>query len=255
MGKVFWAARNCTLREELVAIDRTFRSELDALYGEELASLSRESAEPGIELAITKERLMAIDLGTYDGLVTYPAGRNWPLERRKILFLQTAVRLGFDYIGKVVPMTHFFFGQTLSEPFLPVVVPIEIGDPFFPPPFDIARETPQQWVTKAKQEFNKHCDGIAQQISQWRGSLIASGKLKEFDRPRSSSGIAGQKKAGIADERTAFEWAARYFFTDQSWADIGKHHPLPNQRKAKRRDQVRKRATRILKDLGLPVWK
>ena len=77
-------------------------------------------------------------------------------------------------------MTHFFFGHTLSEPFLPVVGPIEIGDPFFPPPFDIARETPQQWVTKAKQEFNKHCDGIAQQISQWRGSLIASGKLKEL---------------------------------------------------------------------------
>ena len=49
MGKVFWAARNCTLREELVAIDRTFRSELDALYGEEFLrclvnQLSQESS-------------------------------------------------------------------------------------------------------------------------------------------------------------------------------------------------------------------
>jgi hypothetical protein len=255
LGKVYWAARNCALREELVAIDRTIRPELDALYGEELASLPRESTEPRIESAITKERLMAIDLSQNDGLVTYPADRNWPLERKKILFLQTAVRLGFDYSSKVVPMTRPFFGQTLNEPFEPVVVPSEIADPFSPPPFDIARQTPQQWVTQANQEWEKYRDGIVHQISEWRRPLIERGELKEFDRPRKSSGIAGQKKVAIVDEHTAFEWAARYFFSDDSWADIAKRYPLPTQQRAKRRDQVRKRATAILGDLGLPVRK
>src|ERR1019366_3411561 len=110
-----------------------------------------------------------------------------------------------------------------------------------------------QWVTEANQEWKKYRDGIVDQISEWRRSLIEHGELREFDRPRRSSGIAGQKKVAIVDEHTAFEWAARHFFTDASWADIAKRYPLPTR--AKLRDQIRKRATAILGDLGLPVRK
>ena len=35
------------------------------------------------------------------------------------------------------------------------------------------------------------------------------------------------REAAITDERTGFEWAARYFFTADSWADIARRYPAP----------------------------
>jgi hypothetical protein len=37
---------------------------------------------------------LAVDLSKYDDLLTYPAGKDWPKERCKLLFLQIALRLG-----------------------------------------------------------------------------------------------------------------------------------------------------------------
>jgi hypothetical protein len=49
---------------------------------------------------------------------------------------------------------------------------------------------------------------------------IAKGELKEFERRRKPSGVAGLKKSPIAGERIAFEWAARHLFLNESWAVI-----------------------------------
>lgn len=249
LGHVFWAARNCDTPNDFATIDRTVGAQI------ETRQLNRRAlAQVKVEKRIAKDRLMAVNLSGYDDLITYPPGRDWPLERKKLLFLQTAVRLGVEW-ADVVRMTRPFFKRTLSELFLPVVVPVTIGDPFFPPPYDIARQTPQDWMAKADLAWKKYRDGMAQQISDWRSALIARGKLKEFERRRKNSGVAGLKKAAIADERAAFEWAARRFFNDALWAEIAKLYPSLNQPRAKRRDQIRKRSTAILKDLGLPVRK
>jgi hypothetical protein len=249
LGHVYWAARNCNTQNDFATINRTVGAQIDTRKPNR-----RALAQVKVEKRIAKDRLMAVDLSGYDGLITYPTGRDWPLERKKLLFLQTAVRLRVEW-DDVVRMTRPFFKRTLSELFQPVVVPMEIGDPFFPPPYDIARQTPQHWMAEADLEWKKYRDGMAQQISDRRNALIARGELKEFERRRKNSGVAGLKKAAIADERTAFEWAARRFFTDALWAEIAKQYPSPNQPRAKRRDQIRKRSTAILKDLGLPVRK
>lgn len=249
LGQVYWAARNSNTQNDFATIDRTVGAQIDTRQPNR-----RALARAKVEEHITKDRLMAVDLSGYDDLVTYPTGRDWPLERKKLLFLQTALRLGVEW-DDVVRMTRPFFERRLSELFLPVVVPVGIGDPFFPPPFDIARQTLQHWMKAADLAWKKYLDEMAHEILVWRNGLIARGELKEFERQRKNSGISGLKKTAIADERTAFEWAARHFFTNSSWADIAKLYPSRNQPRAKRRDQIRKRSTTILKELGLPVRK
>jgi hypothetical protein len=59
-----------------------------------------------------KMRILNIDLSDYDGLVTFPAGIDWPFERAKLRFLQTALRLDIPW-GTVVQFTAPYFGQTL----------------------------------------------------------------------------------------------------------------------------------------------
>src|ERR1035438_7885134 len=44
-----------------------------------------------------KARILEIDLSAYDELITYPVEVDWPRERRKIIFLQTALRLAIPW--------------------------------------------------------------------------------------------------------------------------------------------------------------
>ena len=211
---------------------------------------------------LTKEQLLAIDLSEYDQLVTYLAGIDWPLQRKKILFLQTAVRLSCPWL-EIVQLTYPYFGQTLTPPFDPVVVLTDLK-PFTPPPFDVARQTPGQWAVAADKAWNEHRTDILNQISEWRRTQIDQGVLKEFKRPRRHSGIGGLGKAAIAEERTAFEWAV-HAFLQVSWSRIAKQYPPlagwhknpveASKQKRRRADQIRKRAQAILEDLGLRLRK
>src|ERR1019366_3842497 len=65
-----------------------------------------------------------------------------------------------------------------------------------------------------------------------RQNLLDNDVLREFDRPRRSSGIAGQRKAPITAESDGFIWAALYFFSAQfgkpmTWARLAELYPLP----------------------------
>ena len=211
---------------------------------------------------LTKEQLVAIDLSQYDQIVTYPGGVDWPLERKKILFLQTAVRLGCPWCD-VVQWTHPYFGHVLRPPFDPVVEPTDMQS-FTPPPFDVARQTPGQWATAADEAWNEYRTGILCQISEWRRTQINQGALKELPRPRRSSGIQGLDKAAIAEEKTAFEWAVCAFL-GAPWSIIARYYPPlsgwhkdPNaaaKQRRKRAGQIRKRVQAILGDLRLPLRK
>src|SRR5579863_5572221 len=105
LGRAYWAARNCTEP-----------AKFEKLSHELLSRSLRKLNEPIVEQAISLDRLMAIDLSKYDDLVTYTTDRDWPRERKKIRFLQTAVRLGYDP-ALVVKLTGGFFGKALKTPF------------------------------------------------------------------------------------------------------------------------------------------
>ena len=70
-----------------------------------------------------KARILSIDLSVFDDLVTYPAGVDWSCERRKLLFLQTALlqNIPWDLVAR---FTAPYFGQTLRSPFSPSSHPI-----------------------------------------------------------------------------------------------------------------------------------
>jgi hypothetical protein len=177
-----------------------------------------------------RERILGIDLSIYDELVTYPAGVDLPLERKKILFLQTALGIGIPW-PDVVQLTSRYFGQTLHFPPMSVVVPIQLP-PFTPPAFDIARQTPEQWSEAADVAWKAYRVMAVHRFQEQRQKLLDDDALREFDRPRRSSGIAGQKKAPITDELEGFIWAAVCFFSAQfgrpvKWADLAEHYPLP----------------------------
>jgi hypothetical protein len=213
-----------------------------------------------------KERILAIDLSIYDELVTYPAGIDWPLERKKILFLQTALRLGVTW-ADVVQFTTPHFGTTLHSPPMPLVDPIQVP-PFTPPAFDIARQTPDQWGASADQAWKTYLAMAADGLREQRQKFLDDGALKEFDRPRRTSRKASQKKAPIADELDRFMWAVVRFFSAQfgqpvKWADLADSCPLPGvpqyprppaiKAKRKRAEQIRHRIIKVLEDLGLPA--
>lgn len=61
------------------------------------------------------ERILGVDLSVYDDLITFPAGGvDWPYERKKILFLQTALRCGVPW-DDVVRLTAPYFGASSAE--------------------------------------------------------------------------------------------------------------------------------------------
>jgi hypothetical protein len=211
---------------------------------------------------LTKKQLLDIDLSRYDRLVTYPADNNWPLEREKILFLQTAVRLGFPFYY-VVHATRERFGATLKPPpYYAAVFPAQLN-PFLPPVFDVARQTPEEWGVAADRAWHAYRAAGVRELSEWRQREIDGGSIKEFKRRRKSDKLA-RRKVAIADEKTAFEWAVHWFL-GTSLTKLAFKYPPPSgyskiPRKAakerrKRAEQIRSRATLILKRLGVLEFK
>jgi hypothetical protein len=105
------------------------------------------------------------------------------------------------------------------------------------------------------------------ELQESRQQVIRSGTLKEFDRPRRSTGIKGQAKSPIVDEKTAYLWAVHYFFSAQigkplTWADIADEEMMlrefkgstPERAKLKRKlaEQVRTNGRKVLLALRLP---
>jgi hypothetical protein len=210
---------------------------------------------------------MKVDLGRYEGLVTYPPGRNWSVERKKVLFLQTAIRLGFEG-DEVAEMTKPFFGLVLHQPPETVVFPYSV-EPFRPPEYTVARQTPDEWLALADYEWRRNRDRIRTEIVEWRRQLIDEGRLVEIPRHRKHSGIDSRlKKARIVDEQEAFEWAVVYYFGpgdgSNAFADLARIFPARGvadtgrpiaQQTRQRAGQIRKRVTAILGELGLPMRK
>ena len=206
---------------------------------------------------VTKEQLLAIDLGWYYHLVTSTAEIDVPLEYRKILFLQTAVQLGLPWhfvASKTLPV----FGQLLTPQVEAVAPPCPV-DIFVPPPFDIARQTPGEWAAAADEKWKQHRDDMFRQICAWRQEQLHLGILKEIPRRRRST-EPGPRKALIEDERTAFEWAVYRFF-GMSPSALANRYPPPegyskaphraSRERLRRAGQIKSRAALILKDLGL----
>ena len=107
---------------------------------------------------------------------------DWDLERKKILFLQTALKLGFPW-ADVVKFTRPFFGQTLYSSPVPISSPFEAPS-FMPPAFDIATQTPEQWGTAADAAWKAHRTAAIEEIRKYRSDLIDAGLIKELNRPR-----------------------------------------------------------------------
>ena len=237
--------------------DQSETNELDQQY--EMAAA--EGGHP------TKEQLLAIDLRVYDELAVYPADSiDWPLERKRVLFLQIAVKLGYPW-GGVVYFTRQYFGPEIYRApiALPALTPV---DPFLPPPYD-SRTTPAQWAREYDAASRAHRDSILKQIKEFHSYQIKKGTLKLFERERLDRGMGGQTKAAIADEERVNVWAALYFFslfTEKrvSWADLATSYPGSRssknpveaaKAKRKRADQIRKRVYALLQEIGLPVRK
>ena len=268
LAEVYWAARKCNEPADLVALDRCIRIQQDPWYRTTDGGVRASRSQPtlGTELDISETRIMTIDLNGYEGLETYPLGLDWSVERQRILFLRTAIRLGFDWID-ILERTNPYFGHTLNQPPVPVVNPCRM-EPFGIPDYDVARQTPDERAAIADFDWQRHRDGILSQITEWRSELIRMEKLAEFPRHRKHSGIDSQKKAHIVDEQEAFEWAAIYFFGPRdewkAFADLARIFPdrrvrtesISAARQTRQRaTQIRKVVSRILGELGLPMRK
>jgi hypothetical protein len=238
-------------------------------YADNRKTMEEEIAESAERLWAedpnAKERILAIDLSAYDELVTYPTGVDWPHERGKMLFLQTALRLDVPW-DMVVRLTVPYFGQTLHPPFVPIIAPI-LPTSFLPPAFDIARQTVEQWAVAAETAWKAYRAFVTSGFQETRTHLIQSRALREFRRPRRTTGVRGQAKAPIMDEKTAYLWAVLYFFGAQfgkplTWADLAANEPQlrkfkgspPDRAKLKRKlaEQVRTNVTSVLRALKLP---
>lgn len=266
LGAVYWRAQECQQPAEFVAIDQRIRAEQDPQYRSIMASVARTIPTFVAELDITADRLMTIDLSAYDWLVTQPPGRDVSVERLRILFLRTAIRLGFEWID-IVEITKAFFGQTLAQPPVPVVFPCSV-EPFQPPEYDVARQSPGDWAAIADYQWQCYRAAKLSQIREWREVLIKDERLVEIPRPRKQSGLeSGLKKANIADEQEALEWAVVCFFGPAGgssiFADLARIFPdrrvgrdglSAGQQTRRRAAQIRKRVQRILGALGLPMW-
>jgi hypothetical protein len=210
-----------------------------------------------------KDRILSIDLTAWDEFITYPAGDvDWELARKKLLFLQTALRWDIPW-GIVLPLTRPYFGQTLESPPISGVEPFT-PTPFTPPPFDISRQTPEDWGRSFDEALEAYRKRTVLEIKEWRKKLIEEGALKERQRPRRSSGIAGQKKSPIPDEREVFTWAVVYFFSSEiTWTQLAEYFPPPNaprqpapvasKANRKRAHHIMTRVTALLQELGLAL--
>src|SRR5580700_10766758 len=67
---------------------------------------------------LTKEQLLAVDLGKYDRLRTFVSNDevDWQLARNRLLFLQTAVRVGISW-PEISSRTVPYFGRAVEPPF------------------------------------------------------------------------------------------------------------------------------------------
>ena len=120
---------------------------------------------------VTKEQLLAIDLSEYDGLRTYPAeGTDWQLMRDRMLFLQTAVRVGIPW-HEVAGKTTAHFGKTLRPPFQVVCQPLE-PSAYQPPIYDHSRHTPAEWVVEADAGWRKHRNELLDRSKLSSNSLL-----------------------------------------------------------------------------------
>jgi hypothetical protein len=170
------------------------------------------------------QQLRAIDLSVYDDLVTYPAGFDAPLERKKILFLQTALEMGVPW-PDLVRRTRPYFGQTLNAPFIWDVVPSPV-EAFTPPPFDISRQTPEGWSEEADKAWIEYRKRMVHQMRERVQARLDDGTLKQFDRSRRpGTDRAGLKNNAIAEEETAFRWAALAFFLGVQASEIAENLP------------------------------
>jgi hypothetical protein len=212
--------------------------------------------------SLTKKRLLSIDLSEYDRLRTYPThgGKNWQMERDRVLFLQTALRAGISWLD-VSLKTQPYFGKTLNPPFVPVCKPFTPAA-FQPPVYDLSRQTPDEWAREADAEWQKHRNDLVRSIGIEYESHITADELKMFDRRRVATEGSG-KKAPIIDERTAYAMAAKYFFWTTSWSALAEEYPPdagwvgnPIQKakqKQKRVHQIQRRVQPVISRLGLPV--
>jgi len=225
------------------------------------------------------ERILAIDLAEIDQLATYPAGIDWPKERKKLLFLKTALRHGVPWELVAQHAVHHF-GSSLLQPFIPVVEPY-VPAPFTPPAFDVARQTISQWKKAADTAWRVYLEHVAVKMSEWRQNLLACGELQEFDRRRKSTLTHGKAKGPIADEETIYQWASLYYFMGicaprPSWAELAEHElrtrrmlaehgflpgykappsDSPEYVKAKQNleEQISTIVLKLLRELGLPL--
>jgi len=207
------------------------------------------------------DELLAIDLSLYDELTAYSNdGKDWQLERDKLLFLQTAARLEIPW-DVIVERTIPHFGNVLNPPFEAVVAPLDFP-PFNPPAFDSARQNPDEWAREADAAWRTFRDDALSQIWQQYDAIIGAEKLKPFERRRKT--VSGRKKAPIIDEQTGYEMAVLWFFLPLSWKELalsnfpppagyaGKDIASQVQRRA---DQIRIRVQGILEHLNLPTRK
>jgi len=252
LGEVYCEARNCRQPAEFVKIDRIIRSEKDPWYRPAVAPPDRGPLEPGVEPAISPERLMEIDLRGCDDLLVEPPEGDWSRDRKIILFLQTGLRLGFEWTD-VIEMTKPYFGPTLNQPPSPCIGTGDLGR-FSPPAHDQAkRQQSRQFMLDL--------------TSLLRRRLIQEGTLVKCSRLRKDSRTEGLNKAHIVDEQAAYEWATLHFFgpntASKPFADLARMFPdrrirtgNPKEKRKeirRRADQIRKRVAQILGELGLPM--
>jgi hypothetical protein len=208
---------------------------------------------------LTEAKLLDINLCAYERLRTYPAhdGRDWQLERDKVLFLQAAVRAGIPY-AQVVAGTRARFGNTLRPPFEAVCAPLE-PPAYQPPVFDHSRQTPAGWAREADRGWLQHRDELLQRIEGPYNELIAAGSLREFDRARGAANPG--RRVPILDEAAAYKMAAQHFFLRTKCAGLALQYPPsggwqgnPEQKSMQKRaraNQIRMRVQAILSHLNL----
>jgi hypothetical protein len=149
----------------------------------------------------------------YD-LALYPPGEtDWPLERGKVLFVQTLLDLGVPW-ADVVHATAPYFGE-LKPPPMPIVNPLD-APPFTPPYFDVARHTVEKWLRVVDEAWRVYLAQCASDIREYRQRLIDSG-YKEPARTRRTTGVytPGDGKLPIAEESIRYGWAAGYYY--EAW--------------------------------------
>ena len=210
---------------------------------------------------VTEGQLLGIDLKGYDQLRTYPTydGTDWQRMRDRVAFLQTAVRAGIPW-PRIVARTLPHFGPILKPPFEPICEPLSPGV-YEPPIYDQSRHTPDSWAREADSGWRKHRNEFQKVIQAAFEQLVASGRLRVFDRPRVSRNAS--RKESIIDEDAARSMAAKTFFLGITWAELADECPPKlgysgtpvdkARQKKKRANQIRMRVASLLKHIGLPT--